>query len=84
MPLKDTKEGETHSFNDGCGVGEHNNFTCKQCDTVIVYVLDRQLVGCKHHPVQGKTYAEENVIVCSRGIVKTKRCQIRLPNGKTI
>ena len=25
MPFKDTKEGQTHSFNDGCGEPEHND-----------------------------------------------------------
>lgn len=27
MPFKDTKDGQTHSFNDGCGEPEHNSGT---------------------------------------------------------
>jgi len=25
MPFKETKEGQTHYFNDGCGIPEHND-----------------------------------------------------------
>ena len=30
MPFQDTKDGQTHSYNDGCGVKEHNNMTHQQ------------------------------------------------------
>jgi hypothetical protein len=32
MPFKDTKEGSTHFYGDGCGEPEHNPMQCKYCE----------------------------------------------------